>query len=163
MVRGVIGVYWSIFEYMLIQRVWSIFAELGREVFCEEQYAPFLNEMVIGGCPVHPVMKITEKDGENSVNTNHYDSTLFVKCFRIHQRRFSYIHKSDTQIAINKMKIISQSVAGTFYTKDAPMVNKAKEHPLYGELKYTLIMLRTIYDLNKKILGRFLFLIFFTA
>lgn len=105
---------------------------LVKEVFHEQTYEEQIENVFIGGCPVHPVMKLVETNGENCVNSTHKDAALLVKCFRIHQRRFSHLEKKDTQIFIEKIKKVCEQIPPFYYSHLSQSVKLAKQHPLFN-------------------------------
>ena len=83
---------------------------LVKEIYPEPEFEEQISKVFVAGCPVHPIMKLTEKNGENGINSNHIDAKLFIKCMRIHQHRFSYLEKEDTINYIEKIRGISVNV-----------------------------------------------------
>ena len=88
----------------------SAMINLVKESYPEPEFEEQISKVFVAGCPVHPLMKLTEKNGENGINSNHIDAKLFIKCMRIHQHRFSYLEKEDTINYIEKIRGISVNV-----------------------------------------------------
>ena len=56
----------------------SAMINLVKEIYPEPEFEEQISMVFVAGCPVYPIMKLTEKNAENGINSNDIDAKLLL-------------------------------------------------------------------------------------